>query len=84
MGRHHNPMFHDIDIGEAHTINSTRMNKNRNLIHLVGILYSFNYITKESFFIEIIAKENFISKFLVILLKLLYSLFRDELSKKSS
>ncbi len=60
------------------------MNKDRNLIHLIGIFYSFNYIIEESFFIEIITKENFISKFLVILLKLFYSLFRNKLSKKSS
>lgn len=60
------------------------MNKDRNLIHTVGAFYSFNYIIEESFFIEIIAKENFIPKFLVILLKLLYSLFGNKLSKKSS
>ena len=60
------------------------MNKDRYLIHLIGVFYSFNYIIKESLFIEIIAKENFIPKFLVILLKLLYSLFGNKLSKKSS
>lgn len=58
------------------------MNKDRYLIHLIGVFYSFNYIIKESLFIEIIAKENFIPKFLVILLKLLYSLFGNKLSKR--
>ena len=60
------------------------MNKHRNFIHLIGVLYGFNDIIKERLLIEVITEENFISKFLIVFLKLFYSLFRNEFSKKRS
>ena len=80
-------MFHDIDIGEAHTINSTRMNKNRNLIHLVGILYSFNYITKETRILTVIGiffglfGGYFLSMYAVKTCELDMMMFNYEISK---
>ena len=47
------------------------MNQNGYFMRLIRSFYPIHYITKESFLIKIIAKEDFIAKFLIILLKLL-------------